>query len=197
MKGKRKKYECVFKEKLVITSYQRNCITQLENEFGLFSGALTRWRQHFEKSGSKNYSSDFYLNLRATDLRIRRLRQKINKTDLKFEILKKAGPYLNKGRESLFQFIYSNEKNFSVKLMCSVLQAGTVTYSRWKNHILTETQKRQILLEQEITSIFFASKQRYGSKRIAAEMQNLGYQITGSGVRKYMEKLGLSAKVKK
>lgn len=61
---------------------------------------------------------------------------------------------------------------------------------------ITKTQKRKILLQKEITKIFFAFKRRYGSPRITIELQKLGYQISRTTVNKYMSELGLSNKVK-
>ncbi|WP_371131531.1 MULTISPECIES: IS3 family transposase [Chryseobacterium group] len=41
-------------------------------------------------------------------------------------------------------------------------------------------------IKQQITSIYFASKQRYGSPRITFELNSLGYKISRITVAKYM-----------
>ncbi|MCR4033833.1 MULTISPECIES: IS3 family transposase [Flavobacterium] len=38
----------------------------------------------------------------------------------------------------------------------------------------------------QITSIFYAAKQRYGSERIAVELENSGYKLSSRTIRKYM-----------
>ncbi|WP_157849056.1 IS3 family transposase [Flavobacterium sp. Leaf82] len=70
-------------------------------------------------------------------------------------------------------------------------------YQRWKKQPLNETQKRKILIQKEITRVFYHFKRCYGSARIAVDLQNSGYKITGRTVRKYMSELGLSTIVKK
>lgn len=80
--------------------------------------------------------------------------------------------------------------------MSETLGINRREYQRWKKQPMNETQKRKILIEKEITSIFFSVKRRYGSERIAIELQNSGYKIAGRTVRKYMRELGLSSKVK-
>ena len=47
------------------------------------------------------------------------------------------------------------------------------------------------------TSIYFASKQRYGSPRITAELNAMGYKISRVTVAKYMKELGLRSKLSK
>ena len=81
--------------------------------------------------------------------------------------------------------------------MCKVLQVSTSGYYKWKskpisNRILTKNE-----IKQKITSIYFASKQRYGSPRITIELNALGYKISRITVAKYMKELGLRSKLSK
>lgn len=39
--------------------------------------------------------------------------------------------------------------------MCEVLGILTGTYHKWKNHVISPRQRQTILLEEEITSIFY------------------------------------------
>ena len=48
-----------------------------------------------------------------------------------------------------------------------------------------------------IQNIFYENKQRYGFKRITAELRNRGYLINHKKVLRLMTKLGLRAIVKK
>jgi putative transposase len=54
-----------------------------------------------------------------------------------------------------------------------------------------ENKKRD---KKQITSIYFASKQRYGSPRIAVELDSSGFKTYRITVAKYMKELGLSRK---
>jgi len=53
------------------------------------------------------------------------------------------------------------------------------------------------LIKEKITTIYFESKQRYGSPRITKELNILGYKISRITVAKYMNKLGLRSKLSK
>ena len=128
---------------------------------------------------------------------VNKFEKKTKKSDLKFKILQSAGKYLYQGRHMVFCFMASNEKSYSIRLMCEVLDIHRCTYRRWKNGYITERQKRKSLLQKEITYIFFAFKERYGCPRITIELQNAGYKISCTTVYEYMKELGLSSKVKK
>ncbi|MFD2941806.1 IS3 family transposase [Flavobacterium notoginsengisoli] len=123
------------------------------------------------------------------------LEKKIKKSELKFEILKNAGIRTTQGKYVIFDFIQENEKKYSIRLMTDVLSIDRREYHRWKKRPLNDTRLRKLLMQKEITLLFFAFKQRYGSERIAVELRNLGYELSDRTVRKYMRELGLSARV--
>jgi transcriptional regulator of heat shock response len=129
--------------------------------------------------------------------KIHNLEKKIKKLDLKFEILKNAGKHLYEGKSNVFDFVLTNEKIYSIRLMSEALGIDRRAYQRWKKEPLNETQKRKILIQKEITLIFYAFKMRYGSERITVELQNLGYKLSSSTVKNYMRELGFSRIVKK
>lgn len=92
-------------------------------------------------------------------------------------------------------FIKKNEKIFPIEKMCRVLEISTGSFYRWRRANITIAQKRIIALKEQIEKIYFESKQRYGSPRIAIELQCLGYQISRITVAKYMKVLGLKSKL--
>ncbi|KRD12113.1 hypothetical protein ASE21_21375 [Flavobacterium sp. Root901] len=196
MKKSRKEYDFAFKEKAVRLSYQRKCLSELEKELDLYAGALSQWRKEYKKYTSENSQENNYLKSNLESQKIKNLEKKIKQSDLKFEILKKAQPYLYQNNIIIFNFILTHEKIYSIKLICEALDLCRNTYLVWKRESLTETQKRKLLIKKEITSIFYASKQRYGRVRIMAELQNLGYKISTTTVNKYMKELNLSNHVK-
>ncbi len=91
----------------------------------------------------------------------------------------------------IYLFIKDHEKIYSIEKMCKVLAVSNSSYYKWKKQIVSERQKRVILIKEAITSIYFNTKQRYGSPRITLELQNIGYQISRITVAKYMKQLGL------
>lgn len=81
------------------------------------------------------------------------------------------------GRSMKYGFIKNHEYQFPIEKMCQVLAVGSSGYYKWKrksvsNKLLLKEKKKQI------TSIYFASKERYGSPRIAFELNALGNKIS-------------------
>ncbi|OOV17274.1 transposase [Flavobacterium sp. LM4] len=97
----------------------------------------------------------------------------------------------------IYLFIKDHEKTYSIEKMCRVLKVSPSSYYNWKRQILSERQRRTALIKEEITSIYFNAKQRYGSPRITLELQSQGYQISRITVAKYMKQLGLYSKLSK
>ena len=96
-----------------------------------------------------------------------------------------------------YTFIKNHEYLFTIEKMCKVLQVSTSGYYKWKskpisNRILTKNE-----IKQKVTTIYFTSKQRYGSPRITIELNALGYKISRITVAKYMKELGLRSKLSK
>jgi len=198
MKKNRNEYDYIFKEKAVLLSYQRSCsLAKLEKELGLYTAALSSWRREYEKFNNQDCSANNYLKFNLARQKNQKIEKKIIKSDLKFEILKNAGKYLSQGRPFIFSFMASNEKIYSIRLMCEVLGIHRCTYRRWKNGYITEKQKNKTIMKNEIKSLFFVFKERYGGHRITIELKNAGYKISCSTVHQYMRELGLSSKVKK
>ena len=96
-----------------------------------------------------------------------------------------------------YVFIKNHEYLFPIEKMCKVLEVGSSGYYKWKNKSISNRTHRKNEINQKITSIYFASKQRYGSPRITIELNALGYIISRITVAKYMRELGLRSKLSK
>jgi hypothetical protein len=74
----------------------------------------------------------------------------------------------------IYTFIRSHEKITLIEKMCKVLQVGQRSYYHWKSQCISKRKQRVLLVKEKITSIYYASKQRYGNPRITAELSSLG-----------------------
>ena len=97
----------------------------------------------------------------------------------------------------IFDFIKNHEKIFPIEKMCKVLKVSQSGYYRWKNNFISNRAMKISVLKEKITTIYFESKQRYGSPRITIELNALGYKISRITVAKYMTQLGLRSKLSK
>ena len=94
-----------------------------------------------------------------------------------------------------YRFIKNPEYLFPIEKMCQVLAVGSSGYYKWKRKSVSNKLLLKEKIKQQITSIYFASKQRYGSPRITFELNALGYKISRITVAKYMKELGLRSKL--
>ena len=81
--------------------------------------------------------------------------------------------------------------------MCKVLKISQSSYFRWKKCPFSVRFHKKEELKQRILTIYFDSKQCYGSPRITAELNNLGFKISRITVSKYMRELGIRSKLSK
>jgi transposase-like protein len=197
MKEKYKIHDPTIKEEVVRLSYESSSINQHEKELNLHPGSITKWQKDCEKNGSGSFLGKGHRKFTPQQETIYLLEKKIKQLDLKFEILKKGRLYISKGKLTIFDFINTNEKTYSIRQMCKVFGMKDETYYKWRNNFISETKKRKMIVQQEITAIFFEAKQRYGCARIAVELQNRGYQISRASVSTYMRELGLSGRSRK
>ena len=59
----------------------------------------------------------------------------------------------------IYSFIKNNEQLFPIEKMCKVLQVSSGSYYRWKKQRITPRMQRKIAIKEQITSIYFESKQ--------------------------------------
>lgn len=98
-------------------------------------------------------------------------------------------------RSMKYGFIKNHEYLFPIEKMCRCLEVGLSGYYKWKSSPICNRLLLKEKIKQQITSIYFASKQRYGSPRITFELNSLGYNISRITVAKYMRELGLRSKL--
>lgn len=97
----------------------------------------------------------------------------------------------------IFGFIKNHQKIYPIEKMCKVLEVSQSSYYRWKSKFISKRMQKMAQLKEKISTLYFASKQRYGSPRITKELNVLGYQISRITVAKYMKQLGLRSKLSK
>ena len=194
-----KTYERTFKVNAVKLSCKqgKRQIATLARELGIAPSYLYKWRQDFEKFGTGSFSGRGHPNLTPQQAVIRELEKKIKYSKIALEILKRGTKYVLQGKVMTKNFIENNKSEFSIAKMLAVLEVSESTYYRRKKQEVTDTENRVILLKQEITSVYHEFKRRYGCTKITKELQNRGFKIKNSSVKKYMRMLGLRRKIKR
>ena len=188
---KYEKYDRTFKEKAVQLSYEKCNLKDFAEELGIYPNYLTTWRKEYEKFGTGSFNGSGHVRVHPDNKKIFELEKRLKESELRFEILKNASPYLYQGKLIIYQFIKDNEKKYSIAKMCSVLGIGNRGYICWKYNGVSDKKKQIALLKKDITSIFFRFKKHYGKNKITKELHNLGYKIVDRQVSFYMKQLGL------
>ena len=128
--------------------------------------------------------------------KIHELEKRLKDAELERDI-KKSNRHFFQERSMSYSFIKSNEQLFPIEKMCKVLQVSSGSYYRWKKQAITARQQLKITIKEQITLIYFAAKQRYGSPRITLKLKYLGYKVSRITVAKYMKEIGLRSKLSK
>ncbi|QDW21047.1 IS3 family transposase [Flavobacterium sp. KBS0721] len=196
MEAIKKHYNHDFKLKIVKLSFEKVKLEDIAREFNITYRTLWNWRRIYIINGEENFSVG-KTKLTAREKKIYDLEIKTRKLNTEFKIIKGAADYLQKGPPFIFEYIAKNEQNYSNYMMCKILGIDLGSYNKWKNEYVSERQKWKNMVKEEIASIFISSQKRYGSKRITAELQRSGYQLSSDTVLRYMRELNLSVSVKK
>lgn len=95
----------------------------------------------------------------------------------------------------IYKFIKNHETLYSIEKMCKVLGIGLRSYYDWKSNAVSDRKQRAISIKKEIETVYFIKKQRYGSPRIAVELNAKGIRVSRNTVAKYMRDLGFRSKL--
>ncbi|MFH6987764.1 IS3 family transposase [Flavobacterium collinsii] len=194
---KHKIYDRDFKVNAVKLALKTNRF-QAAKELGVGTTNIYRWQAEFQKYGEadsfckchfRNPEQKRFVILRIT------LTKRLQKVERQVEIFKSASHYILQGKPMIFYFIENNLDKYSVCSMCEVLGIRETTYYRWRDKIVSPRKRETIFLEEEITSIFYEYKARYGNIKISAELRNRGIILSPPSVTRYMNRLGLVSKL--
>ena len=90
--------------------------------------------------------------------------------------------------------IERHREEYPVKLMCRVLEVARSGYYAWRERKPSTRAKRKERLRVEVRAIHRATKGRYGSPRVHAELQARGERVSRKQVACLMREEGLKGK---
>lgn len=111
--------------------------------------------------------------------------------------LKKGGKHLFQERSVRFDFIKTHKTIFPIEKMCKVLQVSKSGYYKWLNRVPSKRSIRNSQLVKEIQIVHKCSRFRYGSPRIAKELNMNGIKVSQPLVAKLMRKENIRSIIKK
>jgi putative transposase len=83
--------------------------------------------------------------------------------------------------------IKKNLKQYSIRMMCRILQVSHSGYYHWRVKSLSKRDKRNQIICEKIESIFLKEKRRAGYRRVARKLKNEGIVVSYNHVAKLMK----------
>ena len=96
-----------------------------------------------------------------------------------------------------YHFIQNHRDQFPVKKMCQVMQVGRGNFYRWLNKGPSKREQRKVQLKEKILHVYQTCKRRYGSPRIAKELNMQGISVSRVLVARLMKEENIRSIVKK
>ena len=90
-----------------------------------------------------------------------------------------------------------HQSAYPVKISCKTLGVSRSGYYRWVSSPTSEREINNLVLIRRIEDIHRASKKTYGSPRIHAQLQALGWDCGRGRVERLMRRHGIRSKVKR
>ena len=128
---------------------------------------------------------------------LKRLRKELAKVQLEKAILEKCAGCLQASTQIKFEFINQHLSRFSVKDMCRILDVSTSGYYKWRSRTPSRRAQHNLILLEEIKKIHYRNKKRYGSPRIAKELEVSGFRASEKLIRKLMKSASLQSVFKR
>ncbi|WP_431242156.1 IS3 family transposase [Flavobacterium sp. P21] len=86
-----------------------------------------------------------------------------------------------------YEFIRENSEIFPVEKMCRIFQIHKSSFFRWRKRTPTARSERKAHIIREIIRIYHWSQCRYGSPRIAKELDSIGIKVSRKFVGQIMK----------
>src|SRR5262249_44139011 len=87
--------------------------------------------------------------------------------------------------------------NHSIKLMCEVLKVSRSGFHKWTHNRDSKSQLRRAELLQHIRRVFGAARERYGVRRVHAQLRKEGIKESSRLVQELMHEKGIIPKRKR
>jgi len=96
-----------------------------------------------------------------------------------------------------FAFIRDHAQAFPVDVLCQVLDVSRSGYYAWRERPPSQQAQRRTELLEKIRRAHAASRQTYGSPRVAAELATQGVRCAENTVARLMRKYGIRSKTRR
>ncbi|WP_425248463.1 IS3 family transposase [Auritidibacter ignavus] len=190
----RRKFSPQFKAEavqLVVQSDRQ--IVEVAGELGLKPGTLGNWvkkyRQENPEPGKAMTPADHG--------RLAELEEENRRLKMENEFLKKGRGLLRQGAglNEKSALVEAEKDNYPIDWMCTQLEVARSSFYAWRARVgtTTDTEARREVLKVEIARIFDQQRGTAGCRRVAAQLNQEGFEASVGLVAELMRELGLKA----
>lgn len=171
MQNQRQTYTLEFKFKAIKLATGHNTTIQAAQELGTSAENIRRWKRQLEEGilGCKirQTTQDKFLQLQ-------RLKRELLEVKMERDILTKASSILYSAMQVKFEFIRQYKSIYPVEKVCKILGVSRSGFYYWSQRKPSKRALYKLALIEQTKKIHYLNKKRYGSPRIARELESIG-----------------------
>ncbi|MGR3293334.1 MAG: IS3 family transposase [Candidatus Scalindua sp.] len=193
---RRRKFDKEFKlEAVRLVVEEGRPVAEVSRGLGIHENLLHVWKRRYKEDMSDPFPGKG--RLRPVDDELRRLKKELEDVKQERDILKKAFGHFLEGTQMKYRFIEENRSGFVVEKMCLALKVSKSGYYAWKGRGKSRRELENEKLDQVIRKAHRRSRERYGSPRIAKELEARGVNCSENRVARRMRLSGIVAKTRR
>jgi putative transposase len=194
MQKQRQSYTLEFKLKAVELGIGHGKTMRAAQELGTSAENIRRWKKQYDDG---RLGSRVRQTAASKLLELKRLRKELTEVKLERDILKKAGSFLFSETQVKFEFIRQHRYCYPVESICKLFGVSKSGYYSWNDRKPSRRALHNLALIEQIKIIHYRNKKRYGSPRIARELEASGFHASEKLVRKLMKQASLQSVFKR
>ncbi|WP_449308606.1 IS3 family transposase [Paludisphaera soli] len=174
---------------------QGKSLAEVARELDLGESMLRGWRQALAAEGGRAFPGKGCQP--ALEEELRRLRAEVKRLQTERDILKKATAFFAGESFLRYDFVERHRGRWPVRTMCRVLRVSPGGYYDWRGRPASARALRSGALVEAVRDVHGATKARYGSPRVHAELAARGVPCCVNTVAKLMHRHGIAAKARR
>ena len=168
-------------------------VSEAACNLGLHANMLRKWKQKMEQQGESAFPGNGRLSpdeRRTSSSEARKQTSSDGARD--FE---EGSPFFRQRGELRYAFIAEVQTTWPVALLCEVMQvsrSGFYAYEHRQAHRTIDRVKLELL--SRVKAIAWETRQSYGSRRMAKQLQDEGFSVGRAKARRLMKEAGVSVR---
>ncbi|MBX9581502.1 MAG: IS3 family transposase [Gemmataceae bacterium] len=170
---------------------QKLAVAEVARRLDVGENLLRQWKKAFLDRGDAAFPG--HGSPAPADDEVGRLRAEVTRLKAERDPAKKSRRLLRQPPDLTFRFIAANAGEWPVRWMCAALDVSASGYYAWASRPDSPAEQRRQGLADAIAAVHADIRGRYGSPRMAAELNARGHPCSENTVAKLMRAHGVRA----